>query len=199
MLDSMFTLFIDGTLMDEPGAVMTELKDNNCYGAVFVFVIFAIISAVLVMNMLIGVLCEVVSSVTRKEKDEAAVRFVKQSILMELKKFDDGDGMITREELDKVMHDEHSKAVLASLNVDRLFLTELQSALFQKKGERVTISGIIELMLMCRGDLPSTVQHIATGQAFMHSLITRLDKHLTKQLQQIQEVLPVRAGRMLKI
>ena len=160
---------------------------------------YALISAVLVMNMLIGVLCEVVSSVTRKEKDEAAVRFVKQSILMELKKFDDGDGMITREELEQVMHDEDSKAVLASLNVDRLFLTELQSALFQKKGERVTISGIIELMLMCRGDLPSTVQHIATGQAFMHSLISKLDKHLTKHLQHIQEVLLVRANRMQKI
>merc|ERR1711998_240327 len=110
--------------------------------------------------MLIGVLCEVVSAVTQEEKDEAAVRMVKQSILVELKKFDDGDGEVTKEELDKVMADPHSKAVLHSLNVDRLFLTELQSTLFQKKDSRVPIKGIIELMLMCRKDLPSTVQHV---------------------------------------
>merc|ERR1719247_2243282 len=107
------------------------------------------------MNMLIGVLCEVVSTVTQREKDEAAVKIVKESILLELKKFDDGDGMITHEELVEVLQDPHSQEILHSLDIDRLFLTELQSALFRSGGERVPIKGILELVLLCRGELPS--------------------------------------------
>jgi len=69
-------------------------------------------SAVLVMNMLIGVLCEVVSSVARSEKDEAAVRLVKESILLQLKKCDDGDGMISHAELNIVLQDPDSQDIL---------------------------------------------------------------------------------------
>jgi hypothetical protein len=199
MFDSMFTLFIDGTLMDGPGTIMTVLKDHGSGSALlgcFVFLSYTIVSAILVMNMLIGVLCEVVSLVTRAEKDEAAVSLVRESILVELRKCDDGDGMITRQELDRVMHDRHSKAVLRELNVDILFLTALQSALFQKKGESVSIKSVIKLMLICRGDLPSTVQHVASGQAFLHTLITHLDKRISRVLDQMQS--PDRMQRMIR-
>ena len=40
----------------------------------------------------IGVLCEVVGTVTAAEKEESEVNLMKQTILIELKKFDDGDG-----------------------------------------------------------------------------------------------------------
>jgi len=81
-----------------------------------------------------------------------------------------------------------------------LFLTELQSALFRGAGKnlRVPIKGILELMLMCRGELPSTVRHIASGQAFMHSLITQLEKHVTKQTRKLQASLDGLQSRYLE-
>jgi len=148
------------------------------------------------MNMLIGVLCEVVGSVTRSETDEAATKLVQESILVELQKFDDGDGMISREELDTVLQDPHSQDILRSLDIDILFLTELQAALFRGAGKtdkRIPIKGILELMLLCRGDLPSTVRHIASGQAFMHSLIAKLEKHVTKEVRKLKASLDLQA------
>merc|ERR1719271_2255336 len=128
--------------MDEPGSVLTTLYMHGTIQAAascIVFAIFTIISALLVMNMLLGVLCEVVSAVTRKEQDESAVKLVKESILLELKKYDDGDGMISHDELNQVLQDPHSQRILCSLDVDRLFLTELETALFHSGGEKVPI------------------------------------------------------------
>lgn len=179
----MWTLFVDGTLMDEPGEVMTALKDYpslNSALACFVFTSFILISAILMMNLLIGVLCEVVSEVAKSERDESAVKLVKQTILVTLKQFDDGDGMISRKELEEVMEDPVSKAVLRSLNVDLVFLTELVSMLYKEVDDAVSIKGILELMLMCRGDLPSTVQHVASGQAFLHSIIHQVDDRVIR-------------------
>merc|ERR1719160_85468 len=134
------------------------------------------------MNMLIGVLCEVVSQVAQSEKDDAAIILVKNSILKNLKKFDNGDGMISSQELMHVMKDPQSKAVLRGLNVDRLFLLELQSMLFPRPDSQVSIKGIMELMLMCRGDLPVTVQHIASAQASLISVLNKFEERLQHSL-----------------
>lgn len=173
---TMWTLLVDGTFMDSTGFMLSKLLFSGKPVAImgtFVFMSFILLSAITVMNMLIGVLCEVVSAVAQGERDEAAIMLVKQSILMDLKQFDNGDGMITRQELMSVMRDPQSKAVLRGLNVDQLFLLELQSMLFPKPDSTVAIKGIMELMLLCRGDLPVTVQHIASAQA---SMIWQLDK-----------------------
>jgi hypothetical protein len=134
--------------------------------------------------------------VTECEKSEAAVRLLKETILLELLKFDDGDGLISREELDQVLQDPHSKAALRSLDIDSLFLTELESTLLQMESDRIPIKGVIELMLLCRGDLPSTVKHVASGQAFLHGVISKLDKHLTKHMRHVRDSLHRLAKRM---
>merc|ERR1719375_1695501 len=126
---------MDGTFMDSTGDVLTtliDMKKSNTVLSAIVFLIFILLSAMTVMNMLIGVLCEVVSAVAQGERDEAAINLMKETILMDLKQFDNGDGMITRQELMSVMRDPQSKAVLRGLNVDQLFLLELQSMLFPK-------------------------------------------------------------------
>ena len=118
------------------------------------------------MNMLIGCLCEVVSNVERQHKEEEAIRLMKQSILVDLKKYDNGDGMLTRKELNAVLTTTQSKAILQNLQIDRLFLLELQSMLFVNPDAQVSIQAIMQLMLSCRGDLPVTVLHLARAQAF---------------------------------
>merc|ERR1712072_851500 len=102
----MWTLLMDGTFMDSTGFMLSTLVFSGKPQAILcacVFMTFILFSAITVMNMLIGVLCEVVSTVAQGEKDDAAIRLVKESILVNLKKFDNGDGMISRNELAAVM------------------------------------------------------------------------------------------------
>merc|ERR1712190_674117 len=99
----MWTLLMDGTFMDSTGTVLGDLKTLTEQGsagaglAVLVFLIFILLSAMTVLNMLIGVLCEVVSAVGASEKDEAAIRAVKSSIWLQLKDIDvDGNDKISQ-------------------------------------------------------------------------------------------------------
>merc|ERR1712139_303568 len=122
--------------MDSTGSLLSTLIFSGSPVAALctiVFMAFILLSAITVMNMLIGVLCEVVGAISQGEKDDAAIQLVKNSILTNLKRYDNGDGMISHQELMDVMGESQSKAVLKGLNVDRLFVLELQSMLFPKK------------------------------------------------------------------
>jgi len=124
--------------------------------------------------MLIGILCEVVSTVATAEKDEAAIKLMKESILLELKRFDDdGDGLISPDELQHVMQDPQALYVLNSLEIDIHTLQDMMNMIYQQQDSKVvTIGVIMELMLMCRGDLPSTVKHLVTYEALTRWAIT---------------------------
>merc|ERR1712216_534022 len=69
----MSTLVIDGIFLDNLGVVVRLFtEDNSEYVALMFFVLFVLVSAVTIMNMLIGVLCEVVCQVADAEKENAA-------------------------------------------------------------------------------------------------------------------------------
>jgi voltage-gated sodium channel len=189
----MWTLTIAGTLLlDGSGDVLTTLMytpNFRCRVACMVFMLFILLASITVLNMLIGVLCEVVSQVARNEKDEAAIRLVKDSILMDLLKFDDGDGLITHEELMKVMNDRDSKKVLSSLNVDRLFLLELMQNNYTKPDSKMTIKEIMELMIQCRGDNFMTVSSFANGLSYITRENRKLRDSLVKEIQLTHKIL----------
>merc|ERR1719350_2719336 len=165
----MWTLVMDGTLMDSPGTTATELLHRGTFASVFsvgVFLCFILISALTVMNMLIGVLCEVVSAVGAHEREDAAIRLLKQSILVELLKFDeDGNSMISEDEFNNVMQDDSAVRSLRHLGVDVQYLRDYQQMLYQYQPE-YSIEAIMQLCLVCRGDLPVQVQHLVDAQAF---------------------------------
>jgi len=187
----MWTLLLDGTfMMDGAAIVMTELLMAGtpmCILACFTFLVFMLISAFSIMNMLVGVICRVVNAVAESEMNDAAVRLVKESILMDLKQYDkDGNGLITQDELMHVMNDRQSKNILKKLNIDRLFMLELQRMLFPKPDSTVPIKKIVELMLMCRGDLACTVQTLSSGLSYVSTVMHQIEQRMTLQLGSLE-------------
>merc|ERR1719331_537825 len=71
--DCMWTLFMSGTLMlDNAAPLMSELlfnKDFVIMLAGFGFISFCFLSALLILQMLIGVLCDVVSIVGEERRE----------------------------------------------------------------------------------------------------------------------------------
>jgi len=198
---TMWTLFIDGTLLDGCGELLRTLLDLGTVStllSVVVFLIFMVLSAVTIMNMLIGVLCEVVSTVSQNEKDEAAIKMLKKTVLLELKKFDDnGDGVISKDELGEVMSSPEALSVLRNLEVDIVCLKELQQMLFPTHASLVSIDTVIGHLLDYRGSLPTTVRHAVDGQAYTRHVITKQNHALHKQLgdldvklEQLQHQIP---------
>lgn len=165
----MWTLLMDGCFMDNPGEntrALLEISQFETGTAVLLFIMFILLTAVTMMNMIIGVICKVVNEITVKERDAAAVLALKKSVLCELRKYDvNGDNSISREELNNVMSNEETLHVLEHVEIDLQYLKHIQEMLFCGT-EEVSITRIMELMLSSRRDLPTTFRHHAEGQLF---------------------------------
>jgi voltage-gated sodium channel len=189
-----WTLIMDGTLMlDNAAPLMTTLLFNDNFSFVLaggLFMLYALLSAMLILQMLIGVLCDVVSRVGQEERDGVAIGLIKQELLEDLKQFDDGDGKISQHELHEVMCNPNSKALLKRLNINRLFLMELQKMMFPKSSSQVTIKSVLELMILCRGDNATTVEAMSGG---LLSIINTLTEMKT-EFQEDLDLLKVKVG-----
>merc|ERR1719387_3079745 len=132
LYDCMWVLMVNGTLLDGVGETMYELKDEQLYHLVIIFTLFILLSALTVMNMLIGVLCEVVTAVGENEKEQAAVDLMKHSVLLLLKRLDkDGSGEISQDEFNQVLADPEALQVLEELEVDVHYFIELMDMFFE--------------------------------------------------------------------
>eukprot|EP00747_Dinoflagellata_sp_TGD_P037330 gnl/TRDRNA2_/TRDRNA2_139014_c1_seq1.p1 gnl/TRDRNA2_/TRDRNA2_139014_c1~~gnl/TRDRNA2_/TRDRNA2_139014_c1_seq1.p1 ORF type:complete len:318 (-),score=40.43 gnl/TRDRNA2_/TRDRNA2_139014_c1_seq1:168-1121(-) len=178
----MWTLLVRGTFMDSitPLLALITALDQSFKAAVgvIVFFLFLLVSAITVMNLLIGVTCEVVNEVSDNEREEAAIRKVKVSILAMLKQFDcDGAGQISKDELQMVMKDPAAIEVLVGLQVDLSYLKMMEEILFEKQPE-VHIEEVMDVILMCRGSLPSTVKHLVKShECTQFAIGTALQSH----------------------
>merc|ERR1719174_1285727 len=68
--DAMITLIVQGIFLDEITGLVRSLISAGEVLATFVFAVFVLLSALTVMNMLIGVLCQVVLDVSAQEKEQ---------------------------------------------------------------------------------------------------------------------------------
>jgi len=161
----MWTLLMDGTFTDDLRASIQplfELKQYNTIIGAMIILVFVFISAITMLNMLIGVICEVVSAVTDSERDACAIRVLKQTIFTELVRFDtDGNRKISHPELKNVMKDPGVQEVLRGLQVDGNQLAEMLLTLFPDPHSEVSFERVMEIILLCRKHLPLTFAHVS--------------------------------------
>merc|ERR1712072_516289 len=108
MTRCIWSLLMAGTMMlDDSSPLMSSLLFSGKFNYVlagFLFVLYTLMSAMCILQMLIGVLCDVVSTVKAEEQSATAIGLLKQELLASPTACDDGDGKISQEELHEVMH-----------------------------------------------------------------------------------------------
>jgi hypothetical protein len=176
--DCIWALLMVGTLMlDNAAPLLTELifnKDAMKVIAGLAFISYAFLSALLILQMLIGVLCDVVSQVGQERRTADSVGLVRQELLGDLRKMDNGDGKLTLDEFKMVLDTPASKKLLKKLNINRLFMTEIMGMMYPQKTSAVPIRVVMEMLLMCRGDNPCTVQIISSALCFLSNEISEM-------------------------
>eukprot|EP00929_Paragymnodinium_shiwhaense_P070484 TRINITY_DN35691_c0_g1_i1.p1 TRINITY_DN35691_c0_g1~~TRINITY_DN35691_c0_g1_i1.p1 ORF type:complete len:667 (-),score=154.21 TRINITY_DN35691_c0_g1_i1:160-2160(-) len=162
----MWTLIVDATFLDGIGVCSRAILETKNYLAFVVLLIFVLGSAMTVMNMLIGVLCEVVTAVAEAEKEDAAIRLVKETVLVMLTTLDeDGSGEISKDEMYTVFNDDSALAVLETLKVDVKHLVD-HLDMYYEENDDLSIPQIMDLILMLRGDRVPTMKDILHEQSF---------------------------------
>lgn len=176
----MMTLALDGSFLDSPGLLMWEMVHLEYYGAVFLFSLFIFLSALLIMNMLIGILCEVVSATAQQEKDKMAISKIKKSLLSLFKDFDrDDSGSISWQELLCVIEDPSAMEALTEIKVDVPYLLSYAEMLFEEADE-ILITEIMDLVLKSRIDLPVMTGDLLRNQDFADWQLKRAIEHIER-------------------
>jgi len=130
---SMYKLLIEGVFLDNLGdTAETIAATSPVYAAVFF--VFVVCAALMVMNMLIGVLCEVVSAVAATEKEEMNVLALRSKLAEVMLKLDtSGNGRLSQEEFVQLVSDTQAVKLLDEMGIDPISLIDMAPTIFEPR------------------------------------------------------------------
>jgi len=132
---SMFTLFIMGTILDDVTQATNAIRESGNAWMLLAFIVFILISSFMMLNMLIGVLVEVVAATAECEgakRIEANVRAAIAQIFEHMDK--DQNQKISREEFLEMRNHKKVMTALSDLDIERHHF-KLYAELFFKQEE----------------------------------------------------------------
>lgn len=170
---SMHSLIMHGTFLDAVSDVMEELRTQNVLGF-FMMYIFILISAVTIMNMLIGILCEVITAVADAEKNAMQVSLTTEVLqtCLEAGADTDKDGNIDRDEFRGMMGNPRVRKVLKEVDVDVQTLANFVDVLFEDEDgglplAKLPFAEFMTRLLKLRGSNTATVKDLVDLRKWM--------------------------------
>mmetsp|Transcript_33833 Transcript_33833/g.78639 ORF Transcript_33833/g.78639 Transcript_33833/m.78639 type:complete len:578 (+) Transcript_33833:53-1786(+) len=197
---SMQTLFISGALLDEVGTLMNDLLAENLYFSLTLMYTFVIMSAITVMNMLIGVMCEVISAVASAEKEAIQVQWLRKV----LERVAGGpDKRINQQKFFEILRDEGAANAMKGIGIDLISLVDFAELIFEESGDatdidaeaneaEISFDDFLKHVLQLRGSNTATVKDMVDlrwwlSQSLHLKLQATVEKTLEKgQLSQLQ-------------
>lgn len=187
---SMHSLLVHGTLMDDLRDFVIPLEEYSIW-FLMLFYFFLLLSALTVMNMLIGVLCDVVNNTASVEKEALAVLYVKDRLSVALKHMNlkASDCRISKEEFLEILNTKEAAMVLREVGVDVIGLVDFADFIFkddihsddlaEEEVKTLSFSDFVQVILKLRGNNNATVRDIVDLRKFVQlktaSLDTKMD------------------------
>jgi voltage-gated sodium channel len=186
--DSMASLLLRGTLPDVADIVFEVSEEQPLFGVLLCT--FILLASLTVMNMLVGVLCEVVSVVSSVEKEQLVVNFVQGQLrTLLIHCVGDSDKPMSKNNFTDLLGRPQAARALHEVGVDVLGLMEIADFLF-KDDKKLSFPDFMEMVLELRGSNTATVKHIVDLQRFVHLELrkTKLDieKHMGTVLDSVE-------------
>jgi len=169
--------------MPDLSATIYEIADSSLILAFF-FTLFAIVAYITVMNMMVGVLVEVVTVVSSVEKEELSVKFVKSKLIEIMVDFGvdaDCNERISREEFESLILSPKAVQAIQDTGVDAIGLVEFSDFLFQNVDE-LTFFDFFEIVLQFRGGNAVTMKDIVDLRKWTLTELTRCKDELIRKL-----------------
>jgi len=133
----MHTLWLYGALVDEITHLMEKMQEAGI-GCVLLMDVFILSSTLTVMNMLVGVLCEVVSATAENETTKNAVNQVNDVLTTFFDKIDkDGNRRISRSEWKEMVDNNDVLKALQGLGIEENHIDVVANVIFatEKDGD----------------------------------------------------------------
>jgi hypothetical protein len=181
--DAMMSLLMDGVLPDQAQIVRDCSEESFILG--IITLIFILLGTLTVMNMLVGVLCEVVSVVSSVEKETLTVGYVKMRLQSMFGEWDtDGSMTISRPEFQRLLMMPEAAKIIHEIGVDVVGLVDFADFIF-KDDRDLSFADFMECVLSFRGSNSSTVKDVVDLRKFVLSELTATKDELAERLDSI--------------
>lgn len=158
---SMYYLLMSGTFMDNLNAWADAIlaESGFCLALSLVFVLFA---NVLALNLLTGLLTQVISRAAETERTERSAQILVETIQECMQMDTDGDGKISFKEFERIWDIPRAVRSLAEVGVDPIGLVEYAEHMFFKDGQPIQLEfyDFMELVLDLRGSNRATLKDL---------------------------------------
>jgi len=172
VLEAMGTLLLEATLPDL-APIVREAGGQSAVYAVLLL-LFVLLASLTVMNMLVGVLVEVVSIVSSVEKEQMTVNYVKSKLLSMLKDADGDDSMtISRHEFEELIVMPEAANIIQDVGVDVVGLVDFADVIFEDDAT-LSFGEFMTMILQFRGSNGATVRDIVDLRKFFTQEMCKL-------------------------
>ena len=173
---SMWSLFMHATLLDGPAQVYLVIEVGLGKVMAGLFVLFIFISAFTVMNMLIGILCEVINKVSETEKEEAQIRWLKRHMQDIFECYDvNQDKHIGVKEFDLLLKNLEFRETLQLFGTDIQTFGDIVTAEYRTKTTSMSFGELVSYVLRLKGGNNAQVTDIADLRKCVNQLESRLE------------------------
>jgi hypothetical protein len=197
---SMYSLIIYGTFLDSLAEFCDDIRAESTPCLILV-TMFVVLASMTVMNMLIGVLCEVISAVAVEEKENMITEKVHEKFGNIVNELDNNqNGLLTLRELELILYNPEALDVLKGMNVDPEDLIDVADDFLCEKGSaELTFDDFFEMILDLRGGLEATLKDVYfVNKRFNKKYLETKDlmKNLHLKLDELsQESRPLSKGK----
>jgi len=162
---SMYTLLIYGTLLDSLAGFTDAVREESTI-CLIVVTIFAIISALTLMNMLIGVLCEIVSAIASTEKETLLTDKVHETCCKVIEDIDSpicAQKLVSFEEMKILFQNKDAQGALQAASINIHDLVDVSEDLILRDGNddgQVTFDEFMNMVLDCRASKQASLKDV---------------------------------------
>lgn len=178
---SMYTLFVYGTFLDSLSGFADAVREESSV-CLALLTVFLVISALTLLTMLIGVLCEVVSSIAKTEREQMLTDKVCDKIGKIVEDLDTNkNGMISWSEVAGMAEHPDALATLATVNINLIDMVEIAEDFIFAGGNQqreLSFDQFMAMVLDCR-----------SSQTAMMRDVTILRKRLNRKVSDLKDAI----------
>jgi voltage-gated sodium channel len=218
MSKSIFSLFVFGTILDDVTQVTDCIRQhgkdsNESYAMMLIlFILFILVSSFTLLNMLIGILVEVVQATADREKTQAVEDQVKESMTSLFDSLDvDGNGLVSEEEFMNMRDNESVSQALEDMDISDSHFNKYCEIFFQEANDtggppvKLSFETVINMVLrlapgnnvnaldfsLLQASIDNTQESLKERIANLHSMILALNKTSSNSRPQGKNLLSV--------
>eukprot|EP00931_Biecheleriopsis_adriatica_P106381 TRINITY_DN8083_c1_g1_i1.p1 TRINITY_DN8083_c1_g1~~TRINITY_DN8083_c1_g1_i1.p1 ORF type:complete len:642 (-),score=125.51 TRINITY_DN8083_c1_g1_i1:136-2061(-) len=144
-----------------------------CY---ILYLVFLFVTSLALMNMLTGVICNVISAASELEEYETQMIEVHEELGRVLRSIDaDGNDRIDWEEMEQLMNSRHLVRCLKDQGIDVVGLMDFMPFLYRDANE-IKLSELLETLVGFQGAKPATVRDLVEMRMFLTEEMRRISE-----------------------